>query len=105
MEYVIPTKECADLILDYNKTKDFFHNTRLLNAFVDLYFSNPEKYQKVLKEAKNKETKKNAINELLLHYKNVIEEREKNRKIANSLYDLVQEQVKQKGRKVKIIAD
>lgn len=103
MEYVIPTKEYADLVLEYNETRDFSRNVQLLNAFVELYFNNPEKYREALKRVKNKEA--TIISELLFNYKALIEEREKSRKLHDSLYELIKQKSKEKDRPLKIIAD
>lgn len=88
-------------------TDDFYCNDTKFQTSeeVNYNFNNPEKYQKMLEGVRNKETETKTFDELKLYYKNMIEGREKKRKLCNSLYTLIKQQYQQKGRPLKVITD
>jgi len=54
MEYVIPTKEYADLILESSTSEDFPKNTKIISDIVSLYFKNEVEFHQKLKEFRKK---------------------------------------------------
>ena len=94
-EHIIPTKAYANIVLNYNKSADFPKNVETLLSLIDLYHENPEEFPKKLKQLKENKV---TIEEL------VISRRERRKKL-NCFHCFIKEQVKLKGRKIKIIAD
>jgi predicted RNase H-like nuclease (RuvC/YqgF family) len=96
-QHVIPTKEYADLIITYNEMKDLPKNTETVSILIDLYFNQPEKFQKI----KEKLSSGEQIERLLSKES---QERKIDRKI-DCLHCLIKQLNQKLGRKIKVICD